>query len=94
MTLTDATKYDIMTEREERLRKIAENFRRIGKKTGQSAVELGLDLLEAKRLCEAGRWTEWLRENFPYSERTAQRFMEIAREEDLPRNLDRYQSTA
>ncbi|KAB0243733.1 DUF3102 domain-containing protein [Microcystis aeruginosa EAWAG127a] len=31
-----------------------------------------------------GRWKEWLRENFPYSDRTAQRFMEIAREEDLP----------
>lgn len=94
MTLTDATKYDIMAEREERLRKIAENFRRIGKKTGKSAVELGLDLLEAKKLCEIGRWKEWLRENFPYSDRTAQRFMEIAREEDLPQNLDRYQSTA
>ncbi len=42
------------------------------------AVKSGAALNQAKELCGHGDWVPWLNENFTYSVRTAQKFMQIA----------------
>ena len=53
----------------------------------QHALEAGRLLLEAKTLCDHGDWAAWLSINFKGSARTAQRYMQVARE--LPSRLER-----
>jgi hypothetical protein len=43
-----------------------------------NAKASGEALNKAKALCASGEWTEWLADNFEYSDRTARRFMRIA----------------
>jgi len=43
--------------------------------TGESIIEIGRELLAVKSKIGHGRWGEWLRDEFKWSERTAQQFM-------------------
>jgi hypothetical protein len=45
----------------------------------EHAVAAGRLLIEAKAQLKHGRWREWLRDNCPATERTAQAYMQVAR---------------
>jgi hypothetical protein len=49
------------------------------KRTADRALEAGHLLLEAKVSVGHGRWSGWLQENIGFSERTAQRYMRLAK---------------
>lgn len=49
------------------------------RKAGESAVGIGQRLMEAKELLPHGEWLPWLEQQVDFSERTAQKFMAIAR---------------
>jgi hypothetical protein len=42
------------------------------------AIEVGELLIEAKATLPHGKWLPWLRENLPFSDRTAQAYMRLA----------------
>jgi hypothetical protein len=46
-----------------------------------SAIDIGKDLLKAQALGGYGKWGKWLEEHCALNERTAQRYMEIAKGE-------------
>jgi hypothetical protein len=50
-----------------------------GKNVVRKAIEAGVALIEAKRQVGHGNWLRWLRENCDLSERTAEVYMECAR---------------
>ena len=50
------------------------------RQAGQSIIEIGKRLTEAKEQLEHGEWLVWLREKVDISERHAQNFMRIAKE--------------
>src|SRR5262245_65388910 len=45
----------------------------------ECTVEIGRLLLQAKGLVEHGEWLPWLKSNFPLSDRTAERYMAVAK---------------
>ena len=45
----------------------------------EHAIRCGRVLIAAKELCRHGEWAAWLEANFPASERSAQRYMQVAR---------------
>ena len=45
----------------------------------QNSVDIGQWLTQAKKLLKHGQWQNWLQENFQMTDRTAQRYMKIAR---------------
>lgn len=47
---------------------------------GQATIEIGKRLIEAKAQLRHGEWLPWLREKVEFSETSAQRFMQLARE--------------
>ena len=47
---------------------------------GQAVIEIGRRLMEAKAQLRHGEWLPWLREKVEFSETSAQRFMQLARE--------------
>lgn len=51
---------------------------------GEAIITIGQRLIEAKAMLEHGEWLPWLTEQVEYSERTAQKFMKIAREYSNP----------
>jgi hypothetical protein len=56
------------------------------------AIAAGEKLIEAKGLLKHGKWLPWLEENFEFTDRTAQRYMDVARNatrvSDLPTMRD------
>lgn len=46
----------------------------------QCALNIGQQLLEAKKIVKHGEWTNWLKERVQFSERTAQNYMKIYKE--------------
>ena len=50
-----------------------------GKNVVRKAIEAGVALIEAKRQVGHGNWLKWLKENCELSERTAEVYMECAR---------------
>lgn len=46
----------------------------------QCALNIGQQLLEAKKIIKHGEWTNWLKERVQFSERTAQNYMKIYKE--------------
>lgn len=54
---------------------------------GQVILELGRRLIEAKEMLTHGEWLPWLSEQVDISERTAQKFMRLAREWSNPNTL-------
>ena len=58
------------------------------KRTGGEAIlTIGRCLIEAKELLPHGEWKAWLEESVEFSERSAQRFMRLAREWSNPTTL-------
>lgn len=51
---------------------------------GESILQIGRRLIEAKAQLEHGEWTSWLSEKVEFSEVSAQRFMRLAREYQNP----------
>ena len=47
---------------------------------GQAVIEIGKRLIEAKAQLKHGEWLPWLSEKVEFSETSAQRFMQLARE--------------
>uniref|UniRef100_UPI002627EF93 DUF3102 domain-containing protein n=1 Tax=uncultured Flavonifractor sp. TaxID=1193534 RepID=UPI002627EF93 len=56
-------------------------------KGGQVILDIGRCLIEAKSLLNHGEWLPWLNEQVEFSERTAQKFMRLAREWSNPSTL-------
>ena len=58
------------------------------KRTGGEAIlTIGRCLIEAKDMLPHGEWLPWLNERVEFSERTAQKFMQLAREWSNPNTL-------
>ena len=47
----------------------------LGRRTVESVVAIGRHLTDAKKLCGHGKWRSWLKREFDWEEKTAQRFM-------------------
>ena len=54
---------------------------------GQAILDVGRGLIEAKGMLSHGEWLPWLEERVEFSERTAQKFMKLAREWSNPNML-------
>jgi len=54
---------------------------------GEAVLTIGRGLIEAKAMLSHGEWLPWLNEQIGYSERQAQRFMQLAREWTNPTTL-------
>ncbi len=76
------------------LKSIEEEIKCLTRHTGELVMKLGQFLLSANELCPHGSFTSWLSQHFPYSIRTAQRFMAIATELKELAYLNNYQPTA
>jgi hypothetical protein len=57
------------------------------KTAGEALLEIGARLIEAKSLLSHGEWLTWLSEKVEFSERSANRFMKLAREWTNPTTL-------
>lgn len=60
-----------------------EGARAAAKASLASALVAGAKLIEAKALTGHGEWLPWLKTNMPFSERTASRYMRLARHRDV-----------
>ena len=54
---------------------------------GEAILTIGRCLIEAKDMLRHGEWLPWLNEQVELSERTAQKFMKLAREWSNPNTL-------
>lgn len=54
---------------------------------GEAILTIGRCLIEAKNMLSHGEWRSWLEERVEFSERSAQRFMRLAREWSNPTTL-------
>ena len=54
---------------------------------GEAILTMGRCLIEAKEMLSHGEWRSWLEERVEFSERSAQRFMRLAREWSNPTTL-------
>jgi hypothetical protein len=52
-------------------------IRQLGKQTVKNIVEIGRRLSECKKIVGHGNWSDWLDREFAWSERSAQRFMQV-----------------
>lgn len=59
---------------------VTEEILDIKQRVAEDFMELGARLNEAKALLPHGEWLPWLTERVQFSERTAQKFMQLARE--------------
>lgn len=59
---------------------VTEEIVEIKQRVSEDFMELGQRLCEAKELLPHGEWLPWLEEKVQFSERTAQKFMALARE--------------
>lgn len=57
------------------------------RQAGESILEIGRRLVEAKQLIPRGEWGQWLEKRVEFSERSAQKFMKLAAEFDDPHAL-------
>lgn len=63
---------------------ITAEIRLCKQQTVQSIIRIGQCLVEAKELLQHGQWLEWLEGEVQFSERTAQRFMQLAEQFSNP----------
>lgn len=63
----------------ERIKRWSADCDRHAQKTAELAIKIGTELIATKEDLPYGLWGHWLRSEFGWSERTAQRFMAIAR---------------
>jgi hypothetical protein len=66
-------------ERLPRIDVLAADIRRLLKHEREHAIEIGRKLIEAKADLQHGAWRPWLRTNFAWTEKTAQRRMQLTR---------------
>jgi hypothetical protein len=59
------------------LAKHAAAIRKLGKRVVFDVIQIGCRLAECKRLCGHGYWRPWLKSEFGWTERTAERFMSV-----------------
>lgn len=59
---------------------ITQEILNLQNETTKNCIEIGKRLLYAKDLLQHGEWLSWLKEKVDFSERTAQRFMTVAKE--------------
>lgn len=57
------------------------------REAGEAILDIGARLIEAKGMLSHGEWLPWLNERVELSERTAQKFMRLAREWSNPNTL-------
>lgn len=57
------------------------------REAGEAILDIGARLIEAKGMLSHGEWLPWLNERVELSERTAQKFMKLAREWSNPNTL-------
>src|ERR1051326_6685695 len=62
----------------EKVQSAAERIRQSMKRTIESIIEVGNDLIAAKEALPHGRFGHWLRAEFAWTERTAQNFIAVA----------------
>lgn len=74
-------------EAERTIETITAEILELKKKAGDAILGIGRRLNEAKTLLSHGEWQTWLEERVEFSERTAQRFMRLAREWSNPTAL-------
>src|SRR5258708_7088061 len=53
----------------------AAEIRTLGKRMAENVIEIGRRLTDCKRITGHGKWLPWLKSEFGWDERTAQRFM-------------------
>lgn len=69
-----------MDNSEPRLHTIATSIRSKLARRNRDAIAIGLELIEAKEITGHGNWEAWLEQEFEWSDRTARRYMQVARE--------------
>lgn len=78
----------IGTETEsERILTLTREIKEYKQTAGDAILEIGKRLKEAKSLLSHGEWLPWLNEKVEFSERAAQRFMQLAEEYSNPTAL-------
>lgn len=60
------------------LEQLAASIRKRLRTTCRDAIEIGIDLLKAKKKLGHGRFLPWIKDNFGMSERTAERYVALA----------------
>ena len=66
---------------------ITEEILSLKQTAGSAILEIGQRLIEAKQMLPHGEWLHWLEERVEFSERSANRFMRLAREWSNPTTL-------
>ncbi|PJZ87343.1 DUF3102 domain-containing protein, partial [Leptospira levettii] len=69
-----------VTELERKLLTIGNLFRELNKQVRnvvENAIALGRNLEEVKKLVPYGQWEPWVKENLPFTSRTARRYMDL-----------------
>jgi hypothetical protein len=61
-----------------RLDELANDIRLRGRQSVENIIEVGNDLIEAKKICGHGNWLPWLKAEFGWSHDTAKRYMQCA----------------
>jgi Protein of unknown function (DUF3102) len=70
---------DLSCEANAQLAEHAIEIRRLGNRVTEDIVAIGEHLIAAKKLVGHGHWHSWLEQEFGWKDRTAQRFMSVAR---------------
>jgi hypothetical protein len=84
---TPAPPNDPMVDLINKINDAHEQVRLTLKSTGQAAIKVGLLLLDAKRLSGHGSFADWICANCNFSERTAQLYMQMAKQFPNPQNF-------
>jgi hypothetical protein len=59
------------------LSELAEGIRALGKQTVDNIIEIGRRLTECKRICGHGNWLPWLEQEFGWTNKTAENFINV-----------------
>jgi hypothetical protein len=86
-TVTAAVLPDPMGDLIRRINEAHEEVRLTLKTTGQAAIKVGLLLLQAKQLAGHGSFADWICTHCNFSERTAQLYMQLARQFPNPQSF-------
>jgi hypothetical protein len=70
---------DLSCEASAQLAEHATEIRRLGNRVTEDIVAIGEHLIAAKKLAGHGHWHSWLEREFGWKDRTAQRYMTVAR---------------
>lgn len=71
VTIDVEAEFVTLDQRADKIRKLAADVQR-------GIIEIGKELISAKAEIGHGNWTGWLKENFDWTDRTAQNFMRVA----------------